>query len=93
MESETRSAVATATRIAAGDDRTRYDALAVALLWLTVALVLILFGLAETWAWFDRPARHLMIAAHVNPRHGSVCPPYRWARSDFSNTLEVLQNR
>ena len=56
----------TATRIAAGDDRTRYDRFAIALHWLTVALVLTQFVLAETWDWFAKPTHHLMVVAHMS---------------------------
>jgi cytochrome b561 len=58
--------VDTVTRIAAGDDRTHYDRGAIALHWLTVALVLTQFALGETWSWFERPTRHLMIVAHMS---------------------------
>jgi cytochrome b561 len=60
------SAAETATRIAAGDDRTSYDSFAIALHWLTMALVLTQFTLAETWGWYARPTRHLMIVAHMS---------------------------
>lgn len=66
MQSEVGSEVATATRIAAGDDRTRYDGLAIALHWLTTLLVLTQFGLAELWGFAPRPTRHLMITAHMS---------------------------
>jgi cytochrome b561 len=56
----------TATRVAAGDDRTRYDTFALSLHWLTVVLVLLEFGLAETWTWFARPTRHQMVVAHMS---------------------------
>jgi cytochrome b561 len=55
-----------ATRIAAGDDRTRYDDFAVTLHWLTVPLVLAQFGLTELWDFFPRPTRHVMIVAHTS---------------------------
>ena len=55
-----------APRIAAGDDRTRYDGVAVTLHWLTVFLVLAQFGLAELWGFFPRPTRHLMIVMHMS---------------------------
>jgi cytochrome b561 len=58
--------LATATRIAAGDDRTRYDAFAIALHWLTVALVLVQFILSQTWGWFPKPTRQLLIATHMS---------------------------
>ena len=56
----------TATRIAAGDDRTRYDSFAIALHWLTVALVVVQFILGVTWGWFPKATRHLMIATHMS---------------------------
>jgi cytochrome b561 len=55
-----------ATRIAAGDDRSRYDPLAIALHWLTAVLVVLQFGLAETWGFAERPARHVMIVSHMS---------------------------
>lgn len=55
-----------ATRIAAGDDRTRYDAFAIALHWITVALVLVQFILGVTWGWFPKPTRHVMIVTHMS---------------------------
>ena len=66
MDAETPPGVVAATRIAAGDDRTHYDAFAMTLHWVTVALVLIQFGLSQTWGFADRPNRHLMIAAHMS---------------------------
>lgn len=55
-----------ATRIAATATRTTYDDFSILLHWLTVALVLLQFVLAETWGFADRPSRHLMIAAHMS---------------------------
>src|SRR5690348_2918265 len=60
MDNDTNPAVVV-TRIAAGDDRTRYDDFALWLHWLTVVLVLLQFGLAELWCFVARPARSLMI--------------------------------
>ncbi|HVI29602.1 cytochrome b [Hansschlegelia sp.] len=60
------SAVAQATRVAAGDDRTRYDDFAIALHWLTAGLVILLFGLAQIWGLFDKPTRHLLIVGHMS---------------------------
>lgn len=54
------------TRVAAEDDRTVYDNVSVFLHWLTALLVLSQFALAETWGWFARPPRHMMIAAHMS---------------------------
>ncbi|WP_244816437.1 cytochrome b [Caballeronia sp. Lep1P3] len=56
----------TATRIAAGDDKTTYDRLSIALHWLTVVLVLTQFALAQTWGFAPKPTRHLMIVAHMS---------------------------
>lgn len=66
MDSKTEHVVDVATRIAAGDDKTRYDGVAKTLHWLTVAIVLFQFATAETWANFARPTRHLMIVGHMS---------------------------
>lgn len=66
MDSKATSGIAAATRVAAGDDRTRYDDVAVALHWLTVFLVLAQFVLAEFWGFAPRPTRHLMIVTHMS---------------------------
>ncbi|WP_244144801.1 cytochrome b [Paraburkholderia tuberum] len=60
------SATATATRIAAGDDRTQYDSFSILLHWITVILVLAQFGLAQTWGFAPKPTRHLMIVSHMS---------------------------
>jgi cytochrome b561 len=46
--------------------RPRYDSVAVALHWLTVALVLLQFGLAELWDHVSRPTKHTMVMAHMS---------------------------
>jgi cytochrome b561 len=56
----------TATRILAGDDKANYDNVAISLHWLTALLVVIQFALGQTWGWFPRPTRHLMIATHMS---------------------------
>jgi cytochrome b561 len=66
MKHHTPSPVDTLTRIAAGDDRTIYDGFTIALHWLTAVLVLVQFVLAETWEWFARPTRHLMVVTHMS---------------------------
>jgi cytochrome b561 len=43
-----------------------YDGPTIALHWATAALVLLQFGLAETWGYFPRPARHVMIVGHMS---------------------------
>ena len=53
-------------RIAAGDDRTIYDTVSIVLHWLTAALVLTQFVLAETWEWFARPTHGTMVVLHMS---------------------------
>jgi cytochrome b561 len=55
-----------ATRIAAGDDKTRYDGVSVALHWTTAALVLLQFLLSQFWGAFGRPTHHVMVVAHMS---------------------------
>lgn len=55
-----------ATRVAAGDDKTNYDNVAISLHWLTALLVLTLFGLAETWDYFPKPTQHTFQSLHVS---------------------------
>lgn len=57
---------ATATRIAAGDDGTSYDSVAIALHWATAVLVIANFSLAMTWDWFARPAKEFMESTHMS---------------------------
>lgn len=61
-----RSPLDTATRVAAGDDGTNYDNVAVALHWLTALLVIVLFGMAVTWDYFPRPTRHVLEGVHIS---------------------------
>ena len=61
-----RNAFDQATRIAAGDDGGNYDKVAITLHWLTALLVVIQFALGQTWGWFPRPTRHLMIVTHMS---------------------------
>ena len=61
-----RDAFNTATRIAAGDDKTNYDNVAISLHWLTALLVVVQFALAETWDWFPRETREAMESTHVS---------------------------
>jgi len=55
-----------ATRIAAGDDGTTYDGVAIALHWATAFLVIANFALAQTWDWFAKPSRGLMEDTHMS---------------------------
>jgi cytochrome b561 len=66
MNHDTNSTLDKVTQVAAGDDRTVYDNVSIALHWLTVLLVLSQFALAETWGWFARPTRHLMVVTHMS---------------------------
>jgi cytochrome b561 len=61
-----RNAFDTATRIVAGDDKTNYDNVAVALHWATAVLVATQFALAETWDWFARDTTETMERLHVS---------------------------
>lgn len=61
-----RNAFDVATRIAAGDDKTNYDNVAILLHWLTALLVVVLFGLAETWDYFARPTQKSLQSLHVS---------------------------
>ena len=53
-------------RIAAGDDRTRYDDVSRALHWLTAVLVLGQFGLAQLWDFWPGPVRRFMVMLHMS---------------------------
>jgi cytochrome b561 len=55
-----------ATRVAAGDDGTNYDNIAIALHWATALLVVVQFAMAETWDWFAKPIRQGMESLHVS---------------------------
>jgi cytochrome b561 len=61
-----RNAFDVATRIAAGDDKTNYDNVAISLHWLTALLVVVLFGLAETWDYFAKPTQESLQDLHVS---------------------------
>ena len=56
----------TATRIAAGDDGSSYDNVAIALHWTTAALVVANFVLAEVWDYFAKPTAHFLQATHMS---------------------------
>jgi cytochrome b561 len=55
-----------ATRIAAGDDGTNYDNVAIALHWMTALLVATNFLLAETWDYFAKPTQQSLQSLHVS---------------------------
>lgn len=56
----------TATRIAAGDDGTTYDSVAIALHWFTAFLVIANFALAQIWDWFAKPTKGLLEDTHMS---------------------------
>jgi cytochrome b561 len=56
----------TATLIAAGDDGTSYDGIAIALHWATAVLAFANFLLAQTWGWFAKPTKGLMEDTHMS---------------------------
>ena len=61
-------AVSDAARIAAGDDRVRYDSPAMSLHWITAALVVTLWLLAQAWGFLKSgsPPRHALQAVHIS---------------------------
>lgn len=61
-----RTASDTATRTAAGDDGSRYGAVAISLHWATAALVLFQFVSAETWDWLPKPTRQSIESLHIS---------------------------
>lgn len=61
-----RDAFDVATRIAAGDDKTNYDNVAITLHWLTALLVVTQFALAETWDYFAKPTTQGMQSLHIS---------------------------
>lgn len=61
-----RSSFDTATRIAAGDDGTNYDNVAIALHWLTAVLVVVLFGMALIWDYFPHSTAQTLQSLHVS---------------------------
>jgi cytochrome b561 len=61
-----RSTFDTATRIAAGDDGTNYDNVAIMLHWLTALLVIVQFVMALTWDYFSKPTRQNLQSTHIS---------------------------
>ena len=66
MSVSNESGFATATRIAAADDGTNYDTIAVALHWLTALLVIVQFVSAITWDYFSHATSETMQSVHVS---------------------------
>jgi len=54
------------THVAAGDDGTNYDGIAIGLHWATAFLVFANFILAQIWDWFPKPTRGLMESTHMS---------------------------
>jgi len=61
-----KTAFDTATRIAAGDDGTRHDNVAIALHWAVALLVVVQFAMAVTWDWFAKPTRQGLESIHIS---------------------------
>ena len=61
-----RTAFDTATRVAAGDDKTNYDNVAIGLHWATALLVLFQFASAEIWDFFAKPTQETLQSLHVS---------------------------
>jgi cytochrome b561 len=55
-----------ATRVAAGDDGTNYDNVAIFLHWATALIVVSQFATAETWDYFAKPTQESMQSFHVS---------------------------
>jgi cytochrome b561 len=56
----------TTTRIAAGDDGTTYDGVAIALHWATAALVIVQFLNGITWDYWAKPTRQSLESIHIS---------------------------
>lgn len=56
----------TATRIAASDDGTNYESMAIGLHWTVAALVVVQFLTAFTWDWFSRDSRESLESLHTS---------------------------
>jgi len=61
-----RTAFDKATRVAAADDGTNYDNVAISLHWATAALVLFQFLTSFTWDYFPRETRETMEGLHTS---------------------------
>ena len=67
-----------ATRVAAGDDGTNYDGVAITLHWLTAFLVIANFALAQTWDWFAKPTKGFMRARKPSPPRSASPSAVEW---------------
>ena len=61
-----RTSFDTATRVAAGDDGTTYDKVAIALHWSVAAIVLFQFLSSFVWDYFAKPTRQSLESIHVS---------------------------
>jgi cytochrome b561 len=61
-----RTSFDTATRVAAGDDGTTYNNVAIFLHWATALLVLVQFVTSWIWDWFPKETRELLESTHVS---------------------------
>ena len=61
-----RDAFDVATRVAAGDDKTNYDNVAISLHWLTALLVLFQFVSSFIWDYFAKGTRQSLESLHVS---------------------------
>ena len=66
MNDSTESTFEKATRVAAGDDGSRYDGVAITLHWLTAFLVIANFTLAQIWDWYPDETKSWMEDAHMS---------------------------
>ena len=66
MSSNSSRAAVEVVRVAASDDRTRYDDVTIGLHWLTVILVLAQLGTSQLWDFTAKPTKHLMIVSHMS---------------------------
>jgi cytochrome b561 len=66
MSSNSSRAAVEVVRVAASDDRTRYDHITIGLHWLTVILVLAQLGTSQLWDFTAKPTKHLMIVSHMS---------------------------
>ena len=66
MDKAAKSTFDDATRIAAGDDGTSYDGVAITLHWLTAILVIANFVLAQIWDWYSDETKGWMEDAHMS---------------------------
>lgn len=70
----------------------RYDSLSIALHWATAVFVLLQFFLAETWDFFPKSVRHLMIVGHMSfglALATVIAVRILWRLAPFSRRIET----